>query len=312
MKILIADKTAPICASLLREAGHEVDENTGLSMDALIGIIGNYDGMVVRSATKVTADIIAAADNLKVIGRAGTGVDNIDVAAAADRKIVVMNAPGGNSNAVAEIVLGQMLGLARTLHDACSSIKSGKWEKKAFSGTEIFGKTLGILGYGRVSRLLAHKCMALGMKALCYDPKIGKDIIDEAGVEICSRLTYVLQDADYLSVHLTKRADTLGFLGEAEFKQMKRGAYLLNYARGGIVNEADLEKALDDGILAGAALDVFDIEPPEEFNLIQHPRVVCTPHIGAASIESQDNVARIIAEQFIDMFANGVIRNQVN
>jgi D-3-phosphoglycerate dehydrogenase len=154
--------------------------------------------------------------------------------------------------------------------------------------------------------------MALGMRVLCYDPKIGKDIIDEAGVEICSRLVHVLQDSDYLSVHLTKRADTLNFLSETEFGQMKQGAYLLNYARGGIINEADLQKALDSGHLAGAALDVFDIEPPEEFNLIQHPRVVCTPHIGAASQESQDNVARIIAEQFIEMFNTGVIRNQVN
>ena len=312
MKILISDKTAPICAEMLRSAGHEVDENTGLSADQLKEIIGDYDGLVVRSATKVTADILGAADNLKVIGRAGTGVDNIDTGFAASRNIVVMNAPGGNSNAVAEIVLGQMLGLARTLHDACASIKSGKWEKKAFSGTELFGKTLGILGYGRVSRLLAHKCLALGMKVLCYDPKIGKDIIDETGVEICSRLVHVLQAADYISVHLTKRENTINFIGAAEFSQMKKGVYLLNYARGGIVNEAELQSAFDEGIVAGAALDVFDIEPPEEFNLIRHPKVVCTPHIGAASQESQDNVARIIAEQFIDMFAGGKIRNQVN
>lgn len=312
MKILISDKSSPKCAEILQNAGHEVDELYGLSPEELKNVIGIFDALIVRGATKVTAEIIHAAKKLKVIGRAGTGVDNIDVKAASAKGIVVMNAPGGNSNAVAELVLGQMLMLARSLYDAVHTMKEERWEKKRFEGTEIIGKNLGILGYGRVSRLLAQKARALGMLVRCYDPKIGKDLVDRDSLEIVSNLEAVLSWADYLSVHLSLRADTKNFISRAQFQRMKRGLYLLNCSRGGIVNEADLLWALEEGIVGGAALDVFEEEPPKDFTLVKHPRVIAMPHIGAATEEAQENVSLIIAEQIADMFAGKGIRNAVN
>ncbi len=312
MKILISDKSSPICAEILREAGHEVDENTGLSPDELKSIIGNYDGLIVRSATKVTADILASAANLKVIGRAGTGVDNIDIAAAANQNVVVMNTPGGNSNAVAELALAQMLALSRDLYNASRSLKEAKWEKKNFKGNEVTGKTLGILGYGRVSRLLAQKAKALGMDVLCFDPKIKKDIVDADALRIVSSVDNLFSKANYISVHLTKREDTTNFLSRKEFEKMTPGAFLINCSRGGIVNEADLLWALEEGPLAGAATDVFQTEPPADYKLAQHPKVICTPHIGASTHESQENVAIMVAEQFADFFAGKETRNAVN
>ncbi|MCK6623190.1 MAG: hydroxyacid dehydrogenase [Calditrichaceae bacterium] len=312
MKILISDKSSPKCAEILHKAGHEVDEIFGLSPEELKNIIGIFDALIVRGATKVTAEIIQAAKKLKVIGRAGTGVDNIDVKAASTRGIVVMNAPGGNSNAVAELVLGQMLMLARSLYDAAHTMKEARWEKKRFEGTEIIGKNLGILGYGRVSRLLAQKARALGMQVRCYDPKIGKDLVDEASLAVVSSLEDVLSWSDYLSVHLSLREDTQNFISRAQFQRMKRGVYVLNCSRGGIVNEADLLWALEEGIVAGAALDVFEKEPPTDFTLAKHPQVIAMPHIGAATEEAQENVSLIIAEQIADMFAGKGIRNAVN
>lgn len=312
MKILIADKSSSKCAEILRAAGHEVDENTGLPPDELKAIIGQYDGLVVRSATKVTGDLLSAADNLKVVGRAGTGVDNIDLAAASAKNVVVMNTPGGNSNAVAELALGHVLALARNLYTAVHSLKEGKWEKKKFKGTEIIGKTILLLGYGRVSRLLAKKCRAVGMETVFYDPKLRKDLVDDDGLRIASNLNRELAKADYLSVHLTKRADTVDFVDAALLGKMKNGVYLVNLSRGGVVNEADLIAALDSGQVSGAAVDVFEKEPPEDFSLVNHPNVICTPHIGASSVESQENVAVMVAEQFVDMFAGDGIRNQVN
>lgn len=312
MKVLIADRSDNVCATLLRQAGHDVDENTGLAPDELKSIIGNYHGLVVRSATKVTADLLSEADNMQVIGRAGTGVDNIDLQAASEKGIVVMNTPGGNSNAVAEICLGQMIGLARSLYQACASVKQGHWDKNKFAGSEIAGKTLGVIGYGRVSRLLSVKGLALGMKVLAYDPKIGKSFLDQAGIEITHSLGSLLRTSDYISIHLTRRPENLNFLAREQFEMMKKGVYLLNYARGGLVNEKDLKWALHEGIVAGAALDVFEKEPPKDHPLLSHPAVVFTPHLGAASEESQQNVARHVAEQFIDFFAGTEVRNAVN
>ncbi len=312
MKVLISDKSSAVCAEILKNAGHEVDEKTGLSPDALKSIIGEYDGLVVRSATKVTADLLSAANKLKVIGRAGTGVDNIDLAAASEKNIVVMNTPGGNSNAVAELALGMMLALARSLYPAVDSLKAERWDKKLFKGRELKGSTVGLLGYGRVSRLLAAKCNALGMNVLCYDPKIGKSFLDSDGVQVVSSVDELLKTADYVSVHLTRREDTLNFIDETAIAKMKSGAFVVNLSRGGIINENDLLKALEEGHIAGAAVDVYEKEPPEKFELIQHPKVICTPHIGAASVESQENVAIMVAEQFVDMFAGKEIRNQVN
>ncbi|NOX36805.1 MAG: hypothetical protein GXO78_04630 [Calditrichaeota bacterium] len=312
MKVLITDKTSPKCAEILRNAGHEVDEKFGISKEELLKIIPEYHGLIVRSATKVTADIIEAGTNLKVIGRAGSGVDNIDVDAATRKGIVVMNTPGGNTNAVAELALMFMLGLGRHFYAAVDSLKSQKWEKKLFSGSEILGKTLGLLGYGRVSRSLAKKALALGMRVLCYDPKIKKNLTDEDGIELVADLDSVLASSDYISVHLTKKPETMNFVNRDLFAKMKKGVFFVNCSRGGIVNEADLLTALNEGQVAAAALDVYENEPPTDFQLIQHPRVICTPHIGASTREAQENVAIQIAEQFVDMFAGKGIRNAVN
>ncbi len=312
MKILITDKTSPKCAQILRDAGFTVDEKFGISKDELLQIIGNYEGLIVRSATKVTADVIAAARNLKVIGRAGSGVDNIDVQAATEKGILVMNTPGGNTNAVAELALLLMLGAARNIYNAVASLKAHKWEKKKFSGHEIKGKTLGLLGYGRVSRNLGKKALALDMQVLCYDPKIKKNLVDEDGIQLVADMGTVLSRADYLSVHLTKKPETINFLSDDEFAQMKDGVFFINCSRGGIVNEKALLTALNEGKVAMAAVDVYEKEPPEDFTLIDHPNVICTPHIGASTKEAQENVAVMIAEQFVDFFTGKGIRNAVN
>ncbi len=312
MKILITDKTSPKCAQILRDAGFTVDEKFGISKDELLQIIGNYEGLIVRSATKVTADVIAAARNLKVIGRAGSGVDNIDVQAATEKGILVMNTPGGNTNAVAELALLLMLGAARNIYNAVASLKAHKWEKKKFSGHEIKGKTLGLLGYGRVSRNLGKKALALDMQVLCYDPKIKKNLVDEDGIQLVADMGTVLSRADYLSVHLTKKPETINFLSDDEFAQMKDGVFFINCSRGGIVNEKALLNALNEGKVAMAAVDVYEKEPPEDFTLIDHPNVICTPHIGASTKEAQENVAVMIAEQFVDFFTGKGIRNAVN
>lgn len=312
MKILISDKSSPKCAELLRGAGHEVDEITGLSPQELKEIINKYDGLIVRSATKVTADIIEAATKLKVIGRAGTGVDNIDVKAATAHDIVVMNTPGGNSNAVAELVLAHMFALARDFYNAVSSLKEERWEKKKFKGFELSGKQLGLLGYGRVSRLVAEKAMALGMRVKCFDPKIRKNLVDENGVQLTFSLEEVLSTSDFLSVHLTKREETVNFIAKPQFQLMKEGVFFVNCSRGGIVNETDLLWALENDIVRAAALDIYEKEPPEDFTLIHHSRVICTPHIGASTHEAQEKVAVMIAQQFIDMFEGKEIRNAVN
>ncbi len=311
MKILISDKSSPKCAEILRAAGHEVDERDGLAPEELARIIADYDGLVIRSATKVTRELLEAAKNLKIIGRAGTGVDNVDLEAAAERNIVVMNTPGGNSNAVAELALLGMLAISRDYYNAVHSLKSHRWDKKLFKGSEICSKTLGLLGYGRVSRLLGRKCLALGMAVKCFDPKILKDIIDEDGIELVSSLPALLSQSDFVSVHLSKRSNTVDFVAKAQFAEMKKGVFLINLSRGGIVNEADLLSALQEEIVAGAVLDVYGKEPVQDFALVDHPRVICTPHIGAASRESQQNVAVMVAEQIADFFASGEKRNAV-
>lgn len=311
MKVLISDKSSPVCEKILREAGHSVDVKTDLSPEELRNTIGDYHGLIVRSATKVTVDIIHAAKNLKVIGRAGTGVDNIDLEAARKQDIVVMNTPGGNSNAVAELVLAQMLNLSRDLYNAVVSLKDGGWEKKKFKGFEIAGKKLGLLGYGRVSRLVGKKALALGMTVLCFDPKITKNLIDADGISLVSELDELLSSADYLSVHLTRREDTRNFLSAGQFQKMKQGVFLINASRGGIVDEKALLNALNEGVVAGAALDVYETEPPADLALIRHPKVICTPHIGAATYESQEKVAVMIAEQFVDFFAGHKPQNVV-
>lgn len=311
MKILISDKTSPKCAEILRNAGHEVDEKFGISPEELLKIIGEYDGLIVRSATKVTREVIEAAKKLKVIGRAGSGVDNIDLKAATEKGIVVMNTPGANTNAVVELTLTYLFALSRHLYQASHSLKEGRWEKKKLTGTELQGKLLGVIGYGKIGREVAIKSRCLGMEVICYDPYVGRDLVDQFGVRLVGDLDDLLTRADYITIHVPKTPETTNYIRKEHFEKMKKGVYFINCARGGIVNEKDLLWALNEGIVAGAGIDVYEKEPPEDLSLVQHPNVICTPHLGASTYEAQENVGVQIAQQFVDMFAGKGIRNQV-
>jgi D-3-phosphoglycerate dehydrogenase len=311
MKVLISDTSSPECGNLLRDAGHQVDEKFGISPDELKSIIGEYDGLIVRSATKVTSDVIYAAQNLKVIGRAGSGVDNIDVKTAIDKDIKVMNTPGANTNAVVELTLAYLFALSRHLYQGSSTMKDGRWEKKSLAGTEVFGKVLGVIGYGKIGKQVAIKSRCLGMEVICFDPYVGREIIDQFGVRLVADIDEVLETSDYVSIHVPKTPETINFITKSEFSKMKKGVYFINCARGGIVNEADLQWALEEGIVAAAGIDVYDTEPPSNLKLVKHSSVMCTPHLGASTREAQINVGTQIAQQFVDMFAGKGIRNVV-
>ena len=311
MKILISDKSNPKCAEIIRGAGHVVDEKFGISPEDLKSIISEYDGLIVRSATKVTSEIIDAAKNLKVIGRAGAGVDNIDVKAATAKNIVVMNTPGANTNAVVELTITYLFALSRRLYTASHSLKEGRWEKKKLVGTELQGKTLGIIGYGKIGQQVAKKSVCLGMDVIYYDPYLSNKIKGQPGTRMVKSLDDVLEAADYISIHVPKSPETTNFIKREHFEKMKKGVYIINCARGGIVNEEDLIWAMEEGIVAGAGIDVYPVEPPEDLKLAQHPNVICSPHLGASSKEAQENVGTQIAAQFVDMFAGKGIRNAV-
>jgi D-3-phosphoglycerate dehydrogenase len=311
MKVLISDQTAPICAEILRGGNIEVVENPEITPEELLAEIGEYEGLVVRSRTKVTAEVIAKADKLKVIGRAGAGVDNIDTEAAKERGIFVMNTPGGNTNAVAELAIGYMFSLARHIPNTTASMREGKWEKKKFGGTEVLGKTLGLLGYGKIGRQVALKAIGVGMKVICYDPVLEIGKINEEGVKITT-FDEVIESADYLSLHMPKLPSTIDLINSDVLSRMKNNAYLINCARGGIVNEDDLYNALKEGAIQGAALDVYAEEPLQESKLFTLPNVIGSPHIGASTKEAQLNVARAIAEQISEYLNGGEARNVVN
>ena len=312
MKILIADKIADECLVKLQEfPGIVVTVQTGMTPEELIREIKEYQGLIVRSATKVTREVIKAGNKLKVIGRAGAGVDNIDVETATENGIVVMNTPGGNAGAVAELVIGMMFALARKIPPADSSMKSGKWEKKSFVGSELSGKTLGIIGIGFVGARVARKALALGLKVLAYDPFIPSGIAMKMGVDMTS-MEELLKHSDFISVHVPKNAETAGFINVESFSKMKDGVIFINCSRGGIVVEKDLSKALESGKVAGAGIDVYEKEPPEDLSLVTHPCVVATPHIGASTKEAQITVAEMIAEQMGRYLTMGELDNAVN
>lgn len=310
-KILISDKAHPICAQKFREAGFEVDERPGLSHEERLDIIRDYNGLVIRSATKVTSDLLDAAVNLKAIARAGTGLDNVDIPAATTKGVVVMNTPGGNSNAAAELAVGLMFSLARHIPRACESLKAYRWEKKALQGREIMGKTLGVVGFGNIGRIVGELGRGVKMKVLAYDPFLSEDQITHYGAEAAS-LEDILAQADFITVHIPKTAETTGLFGVDNIGKMKDGAYLINCARGGIVNEDALYDALVSGKLAGAALDVFDVEPPGEHKLLGLENFICTPHLGASTLEAQINVAEAAAVQIIKYLRDGQTINAVN
>ncbi|HLC17432.1 MAG TPA: phosphoglycerate dehydrogenase [Thermodesulfobacteriota bacterium] len=313
MKILISDNLSPKAIEVFKsKAGLDCEVSTGLTPEELKKKIKDFHALVVRSATKVTSDILDAAENLKVIGRAGTGVDNIDVQSATKKGVVVMNTPGGNTITTAEHAVSMMLSLARYIPQATASTRGGKWEKKKFQGTEVTGKTLGILGVGNIGSVVASRAIGLKMNVIAYDPYISQEAADKLGIALVS-LDEFYRRSDFISIHIPLTNETKNFVNAETFKRMKPGVRLINCARGGIVNEADLAEAIKSGLVAGAALDVFEKEPPEPDNpLLKMEEVVMTPHLGASTTEAQENVAVAIAEQVSDFLTSGTIRNAVN
>jgi D-3-phosphoglycerate dehydrogenase / 2-oxoglutarate reductase len=312
MRILVCDPIAEQGLDLLRKDGAlEVDCRLDMSEDDLKACIGQYDGLIVRSRTKATAEVLACASRLKVIGRAGIGVDNIDVIAATKAGIVVMNTPEGNTNTAAEHTIAMLLALARNIAPADAAMKRDEWKRERFVGVEVAGKVLAVIGLGRVGALVAKKAQGLGMSTLAYDPFVSKERGQNIGVELLE-LPELLPRADFISVHTPKTRGTTHLIGRDELALMKPGARIINCARGGIIDEAALYEALLSGQVAGAALDVFEREPPDDLALVTHPAVLCTPHLGASTEEAQERVAVDIAQQMIDYFKYGSIRNAVN
>ena len=312
MRVLISDNLGEIGVKMFQDAeGIDVDVNTGLSPEELKKIIGEYDGLVIRSATKVTEDLLEAGKKLKVVGRAGIGLDNVDIPAATKRGVVVMNTPGGNVVTTAEHTISMMLSLSRNIPQGTATLKGGLWEKKKLQGREIFNKVLGIIGYGKIGSIVADRARGLKMRVVIYDPFVTPEQIEKTGYEAVS-LEELYRQADYITVHVPKLKNTLGLLNKEAFDQMKTGVMIVNCARGGIINESDLYDAMKSGKVAGAALDVFETEPPGENPLLELDRLVCTPHLGASTLEAQTNVAVAVAEQIIDCLQTGTILNAVN
>ncbi|MEM9049328.1 MAG: phosphoglycerate dehydrogenase [Pseudomonadota bacterium] len=312
-KVLISDALSERAVQIFRDNGVEVDfqPDLGKDPDRLADIIGDYDGLAIRSATKVRAALLENAARLRVVGRAGIGVDNVDIAAASARGVVVMNTPFGNSITTAEHAIAMMFALARQLPEADASTRAGKWEKNRFMGVEITGKTLGLIGCGNIGSVVAARALGLRMKVLAYDPFLSAERATELGVEKVE-LEALLPRADFVTLHLPKTEKTAGILSAVRIAQMKTGARLINCARGGLVDEEALAAALHDGKLAGAAFDVFSQEPARDNPLFGAPNVVCTPHLGAATTEAQENVALQIAEQMSDYLVKGAVSNAIN
>lgn len=312
MKVLVSDNLSEVGVRIFEETpGIEVDVNTGLTPEELKGIIGQYDGLVIRSATKVTADIIDAAGNLKVIGRAGIGLDNVDVPAASKRGIVVMNTPEGNTITTAEHTMAMIMALSRNIPQATASLKEGKWEKKKLQGREVFNKTLGLIGAGHIGRIVADRAKGLKMKVIVFDPYIKPEAVEKLDLEPVS-FDELLSRADYITVHTPKTDETANMIDKKAIAKMKPGAMVINCARGGIVNQDDVFDALSSGRLGGAAFDVFTSEPPGKIRLMELPNFICTPHLGASTREAQENVARDAAEQIVAYLLHGTVKNAVN
>ncbi|MCX7914220.1 MAG: phosphoglycerate dehydrogenase [Thermodesulfovibrionales bacterium] len=311
MKVLISDNISIKGIEILKNAGLQVDVKVGLKPEELKDLIKDYNAIVIRSATKLTADIIEQAKNLKVIGRAGSGLDNVDRVAATKHGIVVMNTPGGNTITTAEHTIAMLFAIARKIPQANASMTAGKWEKKRFIGVELYNKTLGIIGLGRIGTEVARRCQGLGMNILAYDPFISDEKAIELGIEKVE-LDELFRKADFITIHTPLTAETKNIINKKTINKMKDGVYIINCARGGIINEGDLLEALNSGKVAGAALDVFEKEPPENNPLVGHERVICTPHLGASTKEAQENVAIAVAEQIRDYLLHGTIRHAVN
>jgi len=310
-KVLIADQMSPKAAEIFRARGVEVDEITGLSKDELLKIIGNYDGLAVRSSTKATKEVLAAATNLKVVGRAGIGVDNVDIPAASARGIVVMNTPFGNSITTAEHAIALMFALARQLPEADASTQAGKWEKNRFMGVELTAKTLGLIGCGNIGSIVADRAQGLKMKVVAFDPFLTPEHAQDIGVEKVT-LDELLARSDVITLHTPLTDSTRNILSAANLAKTKPGVRIVNCARGGLIDEAALKAGLDSGHIAGAALDVFAEEPAKVSPLFGTPGFVSTPHLGASTDEAQVNVAIQVAEQMADFLLTGGVTNALN
>ncbi len=312
MRVLVSDNISEKGVEILRGAGLTVDVKTKLTPSELINIIGEYEGLVVRSATKVTADVLNAAKNLKVVGRAGAGLDNIDVPASTKKGVVVMNTPGGNTVTTAEHAIALLLSLIRLIPQATASTKSGKWEKNKFTGQEFYNKTLGIVGMGRVGGHVAKLGQGLIMNVLAFDPYLSQENAQKMGVELVS-LDEIYRRSDFITIHTPLTTETKNLISTEAINKMKDGVLIVNCARGGIVDETALYEGLKSKKIGGAAFDVFVQEPVDTQNpLLSLDNFVCTPHLGASTLEAQENVALAIAEQMVDYLTKGVIRNAAN
>ncbi len=311
MKVLISDNLSPVGVEILKKAGLEVDARSKTSVEEIEKIIGDYDALIIRSATRVTAGLLEKATKLKVIGRAGSGLDNVEIPAATKKGVVVMNTPGGNTVTTAEHTIGMIFACARMIPQSYSSLKAGKWEKKKFEGVELYAKILGIIGMGAIGGVVANRAIGLGMKVLAFDPFISAEKAKSLGIELVD-LPTLYKRSDFITVHTPKTKETANLINKDTIGLMKDGVRIINCARGGIVNEQDLYEALKSGKVAGAAFDVFEKEPPENHPLLTLDNFIATPHLGASTQEAQQNVAVAVAEQIVDYLIAGTVRNAVN
>lgn len=310
-KVLIADKLSPAAVAIFKERGVEADVITGLSKEDLLKIVDQYDGIAIRSATKITADVIKAATNLKVVGRAGIGVDNVDIPAATAAGVIVMNTPFGNSITTAEHAIAMMMALARELPAANASTQAGKWEKNRFMGVELYGKVLGLIGAGNIGSIVADRAKGLKMRVVAFDPYLSPERAADLGIEKVE-LNDLLARADFITLHTPLTPDTRNIISADAINKMKKGVRIVNCARGGLIDESALKAALDSGHVAGAALDVFEEEPAKSNILFGNDKVIATPHLGASTSEAQENVALQVAEQISDYLLTGAITNALN
>jgi D-3-phosphoglycerate dehydrogenase len=304
VKVLVSDPIDEEGVKMLREAGLTVDLRTDITAEELKKVIGGYDAIVVRSRTKLTEEVLKKATSLKAIARAGVGLDNIDTRYAKEKGVEVFNSPEAPCNAVAELVVGLMLSMARHISVADSTLKQGRWEKTRLTGIELSGRTLGVIGFGRIGYMVGKKARALGMEVLAYDVLMDKlrHFVEEIGARDVD-LETLLAGSDFITVHVPLLPQTKHMISTKQFEKMKTGVYVVNAARGGIIDEAALKEALDDGKVAGAALDVFEQEPSPDPDLVRRVNVVCTPHIGAGSVEAQLGNSTIVAEKLIRFFS---------
>ena len=312
MKVLVAEKIGTSGVQLLESAGFEVEHGTGWDRAELERRIADFDGVVIRSATQVDADLLAKADHLRAVARAGVGVDNVDIEAATRRGVVVANAPQSNVITAAEHTMALLLALARNVPQAHASLVGGAWDRTKFTGVELHEKVLGVIGFGRIGQLVAHRARGFGMRVVAYDVYLSEERFRELGVERAATPDEVYAVADFITVHLPKNAETEGFLNTAAFAKMKDGVRILNVARGPLVVDADLKAALDSGKVAGAALDVFHTEPVTDHPLFGYPNVVVTPHLGASTAEATDRAGYQAAEQLVAALTGGAVTSAVN